>query len=205
VISISRIFLSAHDNAAVVAGTVITIAIMVGAAVLSYSSRMRASSRGLVMVIFLLGILGGGIVVVGASEEHDEGGGTLPPDTPANYGLQFESTSDLRFVPDAAEGQTGLAKITMTNRGGEHTFTFDDAATQFDSLLVSNVGQTDEAVAYFGEPGEYTFYCATPGHRAAGMEGVITVAGDPISLAEAEASAGGGGGEGGGSTETSAP
>ena len=88
-------------------------------------------------------------------------------------------------VPDAAMTDASPA---------EHTFQFDNRETRFAEIHVAGNGDQSACVAFFPEAGDYTFYCTIPGHRAAGMEGVIRAEGDPITLEEAEAAAGGGGG-----------
>ena len=44
---------------------------------------------------------------------------------------------------------------------------------------------SDKGVAFFAKPGNYTFFCAIPGHEAAGMKGTIVVTGQPMTLAAA--------------------
>jgi hypothetical protein len=42
---------------------------------------------------------------------------------------------------------------------------------------------------FFGAAGDYTYYCAVPGHRSAGMQGVIHVTGPTVTEAQAAAAA----------------
>ena len=72
-----------------------------------------------------------------------------------------------------------------------------NAQTQFKELQVATKGATDTCVAFFPTPGDYTFYCSIPGHRAAGMQGVIHVTGSAVTLAQAQTAAGTGGATGG--------
>jgi plastocyanin len=197
VLNISRIFLASHGHTDVIIGSLITIVILVGATILANAPRMRSSSTTLIVAGFVVAIMLAGGLTLGHSEVKEEAG--LPKEGPAVAELGFESTNDLRFVPDAAEGPTGIVRITLTDVGGEHTFVFDEGGLSFTPLHVTGAGQTDSSRAFFGEAGEYTFYCSISGHRAAGMEGVITITGDPKDLATAEAEAeAAGGGEGGG-------
>jgi plastocyanin len=186
VLNISRIFLSTHGNVDVLLGSVILLTILVGAAILSASPRMRSSSLALIAGGFILTLLMGGWLSVGSAEPEAEGGNSLPAEGPASGDLPFESSNALVFVPDAADSSTGVVKITLTNQGGEHTFHFEDPSTMFETLHVNATGDTTAGRAYFGAAGDYVFYCTIPGHREAGMEGTITVSGPSISLAEAE-------------------
>ena len=65
-----------------------------------------------------------------------------------------------------------------------------DPTTLFASLSLNAGGTVDSGVAFFAKPGTYTFFCAIPGHEAAGMKGTITVTGPPMTLAEALKAAG---------------
>jgi hypothetical protein len=56
-------------------------------------------------------------------------------------------------------------------------------------LVVNTQGEELKSRIFFGTAGDYTFYCAVPGHRAGGMQGVIHVTGPPLTLAQAEAAA----------------
>jgi len=189
VLNISRIFLSLHGDIDVIVGVAILLVILVGAAILSASPRMRSSSLGLWAAGFVVAILLGGWLSLGASEPEHEGGETLPPEGPAAQALTFDSSNALVFVPDSAAAATGVARITLTNEGGEHTFHFEEPETLLPTLHVNEPGETVAGRAFFGEEGEYVFYCTIPGHREAGMEGVMTVTGPAITLEEAEAQA----------------
>lgn len=199
VLNISRILLATHEDDVIV-GTLILLVILIGATILAAAPKMRTASLALVTGGFAVAILMLGWLSLGAAEPEGEAGSTLPAEGPANYELGFESNNALVFVPAEATGETGIANITLTNGGGEHTLHFEDGNTLFETLEVQTAGDTTAGRAFFGEPGDYDFYCTVPGHREAGMEGVVAIDGDPITLAEAEAAGGtveGGAPEGG--------
>lgn len=91
----------------------------------------------------------------------------------------------------------GTIKITNDGTGGEHNFAiegYNDA-----SPVDLPQGQTIEwQVPADLAPGTYTFYCEIPGHRAAGMEGTLTIV-------PAEQAGGGATPEAGASPEAAAP
>jgi plastocyanin len=209
VLNLSRIFLSTHGDVDVIIGVAILLIILIGAAILSAATRMQSSSLALATGLFIVAVLIGGWFSLGASEPESEGTG-LPAEGPASEAFTFESSNALVFTPDAAQAATGIAKITLTNASGEHTFHFEDPKTLMDTLHVTNTGDTVSGRAYFPDAGDFVFYCTIPGHREAGMEGTITVSGPAISLAEAESkaqaspAAESGGGGGGATPPTSA-
>jgi nitrite reductase (NO-forming) len=105
---------------------------------------------------------------------------TLPPPVgaievtvPAN---QLKFNPDKFQVPlDPASAITAI-QITYHDAGaGQHTFDFDDPTVIWKTLEINNAGEKLTETAGFPKAGDYTFYCAIPGHRAAGMQGTITV------------------------------
>jgi plastocyanin len=77
------------------------------------------------------------------------------------------------FKPDAITTNAGIATIELTSDGNGHDLVFDGAYPGF-QLEVSGGGSTTSEKVDL-KPGKYTFYCNFPGHRAAGMQGTLTV------------------------------
>jgi plastocyanin len=204
ILNISRIFLSTHGNIDVVVGAIFLLAILIGASILSASPNMRSSSLALIGGGFVLIVLMGGWLAIGASEEKGGGTTALPTTGPASGAFATQSSNALKFIPPAGNIQTGVNKITLTDQGGEHTFHFEDQTTLMDTLHVNNAGDSVSGRAFFSKAGDYVFYCTIPGHRQAGMEGIIHVTGPTVTLDQAEATAGEGGGGAGGATPTTA-
>lgn len=76
----------------------------------------------------------------------------------------------LLYVHSTAQAPPGELEIVMPNESQvPHDLVIDDKGK---TPVV--VGETGSFTATF-EPGEYTYYCSVPGHRQAGMEGVLTV------------------------------
>jgi plastocyanin len=99
-------------------------------------------------------------------------------------------TGGLTFEPDRITVDTGVYALGL--RGGsnaQHTLNFADPSTLWSPLTVNTYGETKGGRIFFGKAGDYTFYCAMSGHRAAGMQGVVHVTGKPMTLEQAEAAA----------------
>jgi plastocyanin len=190
VLNLSRVFLSAHGHTAVAVGTVVTVTILVGATVLSNSKRLRSSSIALTTTIFVLAICVSGWLVLGHSQV--KGGGTTPlPATGAvdgSFTITAAPGGVLTFAPLTLTEKTGIYAITLVDGStGPHTLNFDNPAALWPGVQVSSGGDKVTSRIYFGTAGDYTFFCNIPGHRAAGMSGVIHVTGPTLTVAQAEA------------------
>jgi uncharacterized cupredoxin-like copper-binding protein len=84
------------------------------------------------------------------------------------------------------EGQLKFDTTSLTAKAGKVTITFANQASLEHNLTVASssgavVGATptfsggSKTLALDLKPGTYKFYCTVPGHRAAGMEGTLTV------------------------------
>ena len=77
-----------------------------------------------------------------------------------------------------------VVQITLINgEGAEHDFVVPELGAR--SEFVTGVGSGTTLVFKPGKAGSYTYYCSVAGHRAAGMEGLVTVipAGEPAEVA----------------------
>jgi plastocyanin len=191
VLNVSRLFLATHGSASVMAGSVITAAILIGAAVLSAAPRLRRSSLVLVTVGFLLVLSSAGWISVGTSEPEAEGPSELGPDVKATQVVQMVAAPGgaFAFAPAELEVKTGLVRFEVDFVAPGHTMDFHEPETLFAELVPQGV-QKLVGVAFFGGPGDYAFFCTVPGHEAAGMKGVVHATGDPVSLEQALADAG---------------
>lgn len=131
-------------------------------------SRSRLHVRGgavavVALVLVLAGCGGGG----GASSYKQ-------PTGPALDTISVES-GNLFFKPRTfTVPQPGVYLIKLTNtQSGEHTLVFGSKVPGF-RLDVVGEGSTQQSKIDL-KRGKYTFWCDLPGHRAAGMEGTITV------------------------------
>ena len=98
------------------------------------------------------------------------------------------SMRDIAFDTDELVVTAGVVvEITIMNAGTLlHDFTIDElpgdvsAAGQqrrsrFDVHVRLDGGESARLLLRVTAPGEYTFYCAVPGHRQSGMEGTLIV------------------------------
>lgn len=188
VLNISRIFLSSHGHIPVVVGSVITAMILLGATLLSASTpRLRQTAVTLVAGAFVVSVIGSGWLVLGHSQPEKTGPSTLPTTLNAKQLMKVTAAPGgaLQFAPSALTVKTGLVKFDVLIAGAGHTFSIHEANTLMESLSLDNAGETKSTVAYFPTPGTYNFFCAIPGHEAAGMKGTITVTGSPVTLEQA--------------------
>jgi plastocyanin len=87
--------------------------------------------------------------------------------------LRFDVTAtEMRYTPSGIAVAAGDVPVVLQNRG---TVIHDLRIEGKPSLLLeASSGQTSTATWPLAK-GRYRFYCSIPGHRAAGMEGVLEV------------------------------
>ena len=115
------------------------------------------------------------LLLLGACDGDSDDGEDETPTQPTGPPDDVVSLSsvDIGFEPKALSAKAGLIEIRYRN-GGEapHTFLIEGMYEVF--MEVEFPGETDSYKVRL-DPGTYTFYCDVPGHRAAGMEGTLTV------------------------------
>lgn len=131
-------------------------------------------------------LLGALFVTVACSPEADRGGfGELPTSDPPPASPSEASTPDpalvrvsapgMRFVPDVLEIEAGgVTEIELANQDSrEHTLVISDLAV----AILAGAGQTvrSTVVVHRRNRGLFPFFCSVPGHREAGMEGLVEV------------------------------
>lgn len=88
--------------------------------------------------------------------------------------IVITGTASFDFEPSQVEAEAGTISISMTTEGGPHTFTVE--LEEGAETVVQVFGPSEPATGEFElEAGTYTFFCAIPGHREAGMVGTLTV------------------------------
>ncbi len=175
VLNLSRVFLAGGNGAAsVVTGAIVTLAILVGGAVISASPRLRSSTLILTVALLIVIIVSAGLITLGPSEEHENGEGSgfaEPAGDPTSF-LEVDALPSLRFQSDQFTVPGGILEITYVDRGGSHTLVFEEP--EFSGFELAVPGGPEQGKVEIGE-GTYTIYCDIPGHRPAGMEATLTI------------------------------
>ena len=127
---------------------------------------MRTSRAYLAPLVVLLLAVG-----VAACGGGGGGGGYSAPKGPAVAQLTFQA-KNFSFTPDTATAPAGIIGVTLKSTGGGHDFVIDGVAGF--KLTTPATGDKDSGKVQL-KKGKYTFYCSLPGHRAAGMQGTLTV------------------------------
>jgi plastocyanin len=140
-------------------------------------------TRRLILVLFTVLALGVGLAACGGDDDD----AAEPPaaedtatheDTGAGGGgghitLTADASGALAFDTMALTAPAGDVTIELVNESGiPHNVGVEGNGVDEVSETISS-GSTELTVTL--EPGEYTFYCAVPGHREGGMEGTLTV------------------------------
>jgi glucose/arabinose dehydrogenase/plastocyanin len=109
------------------------------------------------------------------------------PAEPATTTAPAPPASSARTVAFAADpsGQLKFTRDAVTAEAGDATISFQNPTTIPHDVQIDRdgtpVAKTEEVTEGTGtadaklEPGRYTFFCTVPGHRDAGMVGILTV------------------------------
>lgn len=96
--------------------------------------------------------------------------------TPPGQGVEGEVAviaTYARFQPSAISLKKEQAiQLRVTATDTNHTFTVDELGIN----IAVGRGQTITREIQAERAGAFTFYCAVPGHRSAGMEGTLKIA-----------------------------
>ncbi len=104
-----------------------------------------------------------------ASAVRAAGGGTAVEKN-GTISIPADPNGQLAYTYAKATGSTGPVTIAMPNRSGTgHDIVIDGLGK---GSVVSKGVSSFKATL---RPGKYTYYCSVPGHRAAGMQGTLTV------------------------------
>ena len=138
---------------------------------------MRLVRSRLLLVLGL--ILTASFVACGDDEDTIEAGDPSPTtrassDTGGAGGNTVTATAmDIKWEDTELTAPVGAVELELVNHGQIlHTFLIE--GREDDLKLEAQSNGTDSGTIDL-EAGEYTFYCDVPGHRAAGMEGTLTV------------------------------
>jgi uncharacterized cupredoxin-like copper-binding protein len=91
--------------------------------------------------------------------------------------LKADESNGLSFDPKTLTAKAGTVTITMDNPGGDsqpHAVSIEGPGGVSAAGKIAQPGGTSQ-VSLKLKPGKYTFFCPVDGHRAAGMQGTLTV------------------------------
>ena len=170
VVNLSRAFLAGGKDGALVIVVLITVAIMAGAAMMSAASRMKESSRFMILAGLVSVIIAAGFITFGPSEPKEAAtSGYVQPKGPPDSVIKPAAGPGYTFGAKEFDTSAGVVEIDYVNKGQAHTLYFTDP--QFTGFHLEN-GQKGKVEL---KSGTYTIYCNLPGHRAGGMEADIVV------------------------------
>jgi plastocyanin len=119
-----------------------------------------------------------------SSSSGSSGGGygsQAPAKTTASSGARLAikavESDGLSFDPKTLKAKAGTVTITMDNPSADsqpHAVSVEGPGGVDASSQVVQPGSTSKVTVKL-DPGTYTFYCPVGSHRAAGMEGTLTV------------------------------
>ncbi|HEX9966636.1 MAG TPA: plastocyanin/azurin family copper-binding protein, partial [Solirubrobacterales bacterium] len=114
---------------------------------------------------------------VGGCGGDDETTVTLDEDVVGSPQLRFEPAADgeLAFNADEAVAKSGNVSFVIENPTPKpHTIAVENKKGKVLGRTRTAI-RGKEYVIINLKPGTYTYFCAVPGHREAGMEGTVTV------------------------------
>jgi plastocyanin len=174
VVNISRVFLAGEEDAALVMGIVITLAILVGASIIAAAPHLRTSSLAVILCGLLLVVSMGGLVSLGPSLDDGEGAtpGFQYATGPATSTVSVVAEPSTRF--NATE-YTASAGVVQLDYSGAMNHTLAIQAPEFDGFRLDTYAGGRETGNVKLAPGKYTLYCTIDGHEAQGMKATLTV------------------------------
>jgi plastocyanin len=102
---------------------------------------------------------------------------TTAPSSAGGHPLALAANpqGQFKYMPSTLSAPAGTVAISFTNVSPvEHNLTVASASGQVLGATPTIKGTT-KTLTLSLKPGVYKFYCTVPGHRAAGMEGTLTV------------------------------
>ncbi len=173
VLDISRVFLAGDEDAALVMGFGLTVAILLGATLIAAAPRMRSATIAMILGGVFLVVSLGGLVSLGASlDDGSAATGWHAPHGAAKATVSVEARQNLTFDAKEYTAAAGIVQIEYSGPAG-HTLAIRDP--KFDGFLLKTDASGPSAGKVELPPGKYTLYCTIDDHAALGMTATLTV------------------------------
>lgn len=172
-LNFSRVLIATGGNVAVVIGIGAAAGVLFGATYLT--TRAQFFSTGVIVTLsgLALALILGGVVAVAFDNEAKDNARKLAKSVNVFKGPEVTITPfDIGFRVKQLTAPAGKVQVNYADEGARHTLVIDNVPGI--RLEVGKPGDKASGVVDL-KPGAYTFYCDVPGHRAAGMEGTLTV------------------------------
>ncbi len=132
-----------------------------------------ASTQGRQRAARLAGALLIGLAVAGCANQATSGSATAGSGSAHAITIEADPGGALRYVQSRARAAAGAVTITFRNRSGvPHDLHIVGRGVDERTATITDGSSTIEVTL---GPGSYAYYCDVPGHRAAGMEGTLSV------------------------------
>ena len=130
----------------------------------------KAGRRGVIgaSVVLVATTIGMAVATAGEEEESEAAA------TSSTFELAADPSGSSAYDRKEGTVKAGAVTIHLTNESSQdHNVAVGQGSRVIAESETINSGETDLKVDL--EPGEYTFFCEVDAHRAAGMEGTLTV------------------------------
>jgi plastocyanin len=168
VLDISRVFLAGDEDAALVMGIALTVAIVLGATLIAAALRLRSSTVAMILGGVFLVVSGAGLVSLGPS--LDDGVAAVPALGPARATVPVVANSNITFDASQYTAPAGVVRFEYSGAPG-HTLAIQDP--RFANFELKTSGGPGSGKVDL-PPGTYTLFC-TIGTHAATMHATLTV------------------------------
>lgn len=173
ILNLSRALLAGGKWGALAIASIVTVAILGGAALVSARPRMRTSTLVMLVSGLFVLIVAAGLTTIGPSEEKVVGAtGYQQPKGAAVATLKVTALASIKFDATTYNVKAGIVEIDYIDGGGTHTLNFDSPDPKLAGFGLAVPGGPTKLKADLA-PGKYTIYCNIPGHRALGMQATV--------------------------------
>jgi plastocyanin len=101
---------------------------------------------------------------------------SAPSGAAGSLSVAADPTGALKFTHSSLSASAGKTTITFTNASPlPHNFTLQQGTSGPVVGATPTFSGGSKTLEVTLKPGTYTYYCSVPGHRAAGMQGTLTV------------------------------